>query len=145
MSRKDLIKIVHMGPKRLGMDEPTRRAWMEKHTGQRSAKDCTDAELSRLCDLLRAAGALDDGRPLGKAGTGGKGIDRPTRAQWIKLKVLCKQRGWPDGIDDHGFSTFVRRIAKVDNPRFLTRNGVRAVILGLENWIEHDRKKEQQA
>ena len=66
MSRRDWIKMVHMGPKRLGMDEATRRAWMEKHTGKRSSKDCTDAELSRLCDLLRAAGALDDGRPLGK-------------------------------------------------------------------------------
>ena len=61
----------------------------------------------------------------------------------MKLKVLCKKRGWPDGIDDPGFSTFVRRVAKVDNPRFLTKNGVRAVILGLERWIEHDRMKEQ--
>ena len=145
MSRRDWIAMVHMGPKRLGMDEATRRAWMEKHTGKRSSKDCTDAELSRLCDLLRAAGALDDDRPLGKADTGGKGLDRPTRAQWIKLKVLCEQRGWPRGIDDPSFSVFVRRIAKVDNPRFLTKNDVRAVILGLERWIEHDRKKEQQA
>lgn len=144
MSRRDWYAMVHMGCKRLGMDESIRRAWMEKHTGKRSSKDCTDAELSRLCDLLRAAGALDDGRPLGKAATGGKGADRPTRAQWIKLKGLCKKRGWSDGIDDPGFSTFVRRIAKVDNPRFLTKTSVRSVILGLEHWIEHDRKKEQQ-
>lgn len=143
MSRHDWYAMVHMGAKRLGMDEATRRAWMEKHTCKFSSKDCTDAELSRLCDLLRAAGALDDGRPLGKAGTGGKGNDRPTRAQWIKLKVLCKQRDWKAGIDEPAFATFVRRIAKVDNPRFLTKSGVRAVIVALENWIEHDRKREQ--
>lgn len=142
MSRNDLYAMVHMGAKRLGMDEDTRRSWMEKHTGKRSAKGCSDAELSRLCDLLRAASALDDGRPLGKADSGGKGADRPTRAQWIKLKTLCKKRGW-SGIDDPAFATFVRRIAKVDNPRFLTKTGVRAVILGLENWIEYDRKKEK--
>lgn len=144
MSRHDLNAMVHMGAKRMGMDEQTRRAWMEKHTGKRSCTDCTDAEMARLCDLLRAAGALDDGRPLGKADTGGKGFDRPTRAQWIKLKVLCEQRGWHGGIDDPAFAAFVRRIAKVDNPRFLTRTGVRAVIIGLEKWIEHDRKKEKQ-
>lgn len=143
MSRREWIKIVHLGAQRLGMDEPTRRSWMEKHTGKRSSTDCTDRELSRLCDLLRAAGALDDGRPLGKADSGGKGLDRPTRKQWIKLKVLCERRGWSDGFDDPMFATFVRRIAKVDNPRFLTRNGVRAVILGLERWIEHDRKKQE--
>jgi len=142
VSRRDWIKMVHLGAKRLAMDEPTRRAWMEKHTGKRSSTDCTDRELSRLCDLLRAAGALDDGRPLGKADTGGKGHDRPTRAQWIKLKVLCKQRGWKAGIDEPAFATLVRRVAKVDNPRFLTKSGVRAAILALENWIEHDRQKE---
>lgn len=145
MSRNDWFSIIHPGAKRLGMDEDTRRAWMEKHTGKRSSKDCTDAQLSRLCDLLRAAGALDDGRPLGKADTGGKGAGRPTRAQWIKLKVLCKQRGWPGGIDDPGFATFVRHVAKVDNPRFLTKTDARSVILGLERWIEFDRKKGEQA
>ena len=67
-------------------------------------------------------------------------MDRPTRAQWIKLRVLCEQRGWADGIDDPAFAGFVRRIAKVDNPLFLNKNGVRAVILGLERWIEHDRR-----
>ena len=73
MSRRDWYAMLHMGAKRLDMDEGTRRTWMEKHTGQRSAKDCTDAELSNLCDLLRVAGALDDGRPLGRADAGGKG------------------------------------------------------------------------
>lgn len=141
MSRRDWYAMLHMGAKRLDMDEGTRRTWMEKHTGKRSAKDCTDAELSSLCDLLRVAGALDDGRPLGRADAGGKGLDRPSRAQWFKLKALCKARGWEAGIDDPGFSTFVRRVAKVDNPRFLTKTGARSVILGLGRWIENDSKQ----
>lgn len=69
MSRQDWYAMIHLGTKRLGMDEPTRRAWMEKHTGKRSSKDCTDAELSRLCDLLRLQGALDDGKPLARVWT----------------------------------------------------------------------------
>lgn len=145
MSRRDWYAMLHLGCKRLGMDEPTRRDWMEKHTGKRSAKDCTDPELSRLVDLLRGSGALDDGKPLGRADSGGKGGDRPTRKQWKLAAVLCKRRGWREGVDDPGFAAFVRRVAKVDNPRFLTKTGIRAVIIGLENWIEHDHKKEQQA
>lgn len=143
MSRRDCYAMLHLGAKRLGWDEDVRRAWMEKHVSKRSASDCTDGELARLVDLMRGTGALDDGRPLGKADTGGKGYDRPTRQQWKLAAVLCKQRGWESGIDDTRFATFVRRIAKVDNPRFLTKTGFRAVILGLENWIEHDRKKGQ--
>lgn len=144
MSRREWYAMVHLGSKRLGMDEETRRAWMEKHTGKRSSKDCTDTDLSRLVDLLRAAGALDEGKPLGRVDRGGKGSgDRPSRAQWKKCAVLCNERGWSDGIDDAGFATFVRRVAKVDNPRFLTSNGMRSVIVGLEKWIEHDKLKEQ--
>lgn len=143
MSRRDLYAMLHLGAKRLGWDEDTRRAWMGKHSGKRSSKDCTDAELVRLADELRRLGALDDGRPLGKADRGGKGYDRPTRQQWKKAAVLCKERGWTDGIDDPAFAAFVAHVAKVDNPRFLTRTGLRNVILGLENWIEFDRKKGQ--
>lgn len=146
MSRRDWYAMIHLGTKRLDMDEDTRRAWMEKHTGKRSCTDCTDAELSRLCDLLRRAGALDDGKPLGRVDRGGQGEgDRPSRAQWKKCAVLCKARGWSKGIDDPGFATFVKRITKVDNPRFLTQTGIRNVIVGLERWIENDKRKEQQA
>lgn len=145
MSRHDRYAMLHLGAKRLGMDEGTRRDWMEKHTGKRSAKDCTDAELSRLCDLLRGAGALDDGKPLGRSDAGSDGLNQPTRAQLLKLKWLCKQRGWKGGIDDPGYAAFVRRIAKVDHPRFLTQHGARNVIIGLQNWIEHDKRKGVQA
>lgn len=141
MSRRDLYAMIHLGAKRMGWDEDVRRAWMEKHTGKRSSKDCDDTELARLADELRRLGALDDGRPLGKADRGGKGSDRPTRQQWKKAAVLCKRRGWAGGIDDPGFAAFVDRVAKVANPRFLTRTGMRNVLLGLENWVEHDARK----
>lgn len=55
--------------------------------------------------------------------------------------MLCKARGFKGGIDDPGFAAFVARCAKVDNPRFLTRTGLRNVIVGLEKWINHDKRK----
>ncbi|MDY0011309.1 MAG: DUF1018 domain-containing protein [Rhodocyclaceae bacterium] len=137
MSRRDLYAMIHLGAKRMGWDEDIRRAWMEKHTGKRSSTECTEPELARLADELRGLGALDDGRPLGKADRGGKGSDRPSRQQWKKAAVLCKQLGFTGGIDDPAFAAFVARVAKVDNPRFLTRTGLRNVLLGLENWIKN--------
>lgn len=118
---------------------------MEKHVGKRSSKDCTEAELEQLVYQLRKLGALDDGRPFGKADRGGKSGNRPTRAQWLKAKLLCTERGWLGGIDDPSFATFVEHVAKVSNPRFLTASSMRDVIVGLERWIEHDRMKGREA
>lgn len=60
-------------------------------------------------------------------------------SRW-RLEILLPALQWAKG----GFATFVRHVAKVDNPRFLTKTGARSVILGLERWIEFDRKKEMQ-
>ncbi|MCP5254035.1 MAG: regulatory protein GemA [Zoogloeaceae bacterium] len=145
MSRNDRYAQIHLGAARLGWDEETRRAWMEKLTGKRSSTECTYAELKCLCEDLRTLGALDDGRPIGKADQGGRTRGRPSREQWKKIAFLCKQRGWPGGIDDPGFAAFARRIAKVDNPRFLTADRIAKVIVGLERWIEHDQANDVSA
>ena len=143
MSRRDWYAMVHLGTKTAGMDEQTRRDWMAKHTGKRSCKECTDDELMRLCDELRVQGYLDSGKPMGRTDAGSDGPDQPTRAQMRLLVVLCKERGWK-GIDDPGFARFVRRVIKVDSPRFMTREGARKVIGGLKNWSKRDSQKEQQ-
>lgn len=63
--------------------------------------------------------------------------------EWKRCAALCKSLGWRKGINDPGFAAFVKRVAKVENPRFLTSTGIRNVIVGLERWIEHDKRKEQ--
>ena len=141
--RRNQLSMLHLGAKNMGWDEDTRRAWMDKLVGQRSGKDCTDAELDRLCTEMRRLGALDNGRPLGRADAGGRGEGRPSRAQLIALKTAAKKLGF-SGIDDPGLTTFVRKVAKVDSPRFLTARQISHVLVGLERWTQHNDKKESQ-
>lgn len=140
--RRNQLSMLHLGAKNMGWDEDTRRAWMEKLVGKRSGKDCNDMELDRLCTEMRRLGALDNGRPLGRADAGGRGEGRPSRAQLIALKTAAKKLGF-SGIDDPGLATFVRKVGKVDSPRFLTARTVSKVLVGLDSWNEWKQKKEQ--
>jgi len=141
MNRARLIALIHAGPRALGMDESTRRAWMETQVGKRSCKDCSEAELSRLVDALRAAGFQPG--PATRA-PGGSGPMRPSKGQWGLIAKLAKKKGYA-GLDDPGLLTLARKVAKVDALRFLDRHGARALITALERWVEWDKTHPEKA
>ncbi len=132
-TRKSLIAMIHIGKARLGLDEETYRGWLEKRTGKRSSAGMTFEELTRLVAELRAQGALSE--PASKV-IGGRGGNRPTEAQWNLARHLVREIGLIDGIDGRAFASFVKRIVKVENPRFLTREAMQKVLTGLEKWHE---------
>lgn len=140
MNKPRLIQLIKIGQKRMGWDDDVYRAWLEKHTGKRSSKDCSEGELSALADELRDLGALDQ---AGAATTppGGSGPDRPTQRQWRAALGLAKKCGLTGKPDDPAFITFCKKIAKVETPRFLTRDGISAVMVGLENWLAYKKKQ----
>lgn len=141
MNRAALIKLIKTGQRFMGWDDATYRAWLEKHTGKRSCADCSEADLSRIGDDLRANGfqPITAIKPKGGSGPG-----RPTERQWAYAWRLAKQKGFT-GLDDPGLATLCRRVAKVDNPRFLDSDGMRALILALDRWIAHGKAKQASA
>ena len=138
MNRAALNKMLHAGAKHLGWDEETRRAWMQKHTGQRSSKECSDGQLSLLVDLLRDLGALAPNPKAPLPATGNP--EQPTQQQWRYALDLSKKLGMSGAAHDPALITFCKRVCKVDNPRFLDRLGMKALIIGLQNWLESKRK-----
>jgi hypothetical protein len=134
MDRNRLIGMIHLAKKRMGWDEDTYRAWLEKSTGRASCKACSERELSLAADLLRDMKALDP--PPQVAIPGGSGPDRPTQAQWRLVINLAKKCGLSGALDDPGLATLCARSAKIDNPRFLDRHGIQALILALEGWAK---------
>ncbi|MFA6312339.1 MAG: regulatory protein GemA [Sterolibacterium sp.] len=141
MNKPRLIQLVKIGQKHMGWDDDTYRAWLEKYTGKRSAKDCSEMDLSMLADLLRDMGALDKHGYASPAIPGGSGPDRPTQAQWRTALGLSKKLGMSGAVNDPALKTFCQRVAKVDNPRFLNRDGMHALISGLTAW--HESRKKQ--
>ena len=105
------------------------RDWLEVGWGVRSSADLSLNQLRQAIGELERAGWLDG------LARGGDGEDRPTAKQWNFLAALSRNRGW-DGLEAPQLATFVKRIAKVDSPRFLTRQGMSKVINGLKKWAE---------
>lgn len=137
-SRKSLIAMIHIGKARLGMDEETYRAWLEKRTGKRSCASVPFDDMSRLVAELRALGALS--APPSKV-VGGRGANRPTEAQWNMARYLAREIGLDGGIEGQAFASFCKRITKVENPRFLTKDAMQKLLTGLEKWHEQRAKK----
>jgi phage gp16-like protein len=138
MNRARLYAMIHLAIKRLGWDDATYRAWLEKHTGRRSCSDCSDGQLSLAADLLRDLGALEQPAPLP---VGGSGPDRPTQAQLRAVKSAAKKCGLSGAFNDPGLLTLCRRVAKVDNIRFLDRHGVSVLINALDGWAASKAKR----
>lgn len=131
MNRNRLLGMIHLAVNRLGWDDATYRGFLVKHTGKSSCGNCTEQQLSLLADLLRDTGALERPTPLA---AGGSGPDRPTQAQLRTVVALAKKCGLSGAFNDPGLVTLCRRIAKVDNPRFLDKRGVSALINALDGW-----------
>lgn len=140
MNRPALIKMIHAGARRLGWDDATYRAWMKKHSTQSSCALCTDAELSLLVDLLHDLGALTPNPNAPLPATGNP--DRPTQRQWRYALDLCKRLGMSGAVHDPALVAFCQRSCKVENPRFLDREGMSNLIIGLERWHQSKARHE---
>jgi hypothetical protein len=141
--RNTLIGLVHLGFARLNCSDDEYRDLLEKMTGKRSCKDLTDTQLDKLVADFKENGVLEDRSQSSRKYQGGAGLDRPTPKQWAWLDTLAREAGF-EGLDDAGLATFVRRTAKVDSPRFLTRTTISNVITGLQRWIDQKSAKNNQ-
>lgn len=142
-NRKALYGAIHSGAYRLLQlntmlrkdADRTYRDWLQGKTGQRSCKNCTDAQLTSLKRFLIQKGALNQANPkTGKSHyLSGRGKNRPTQSQQKKLMALALDRNW-DGIECPQMQGFIKRTTGVENLRFLTRKQMSDVISGLEKW-----------
>jgi hypothetical protein len=123
--------MVHIAAQHLDLEHGSfeYRAWLEKLTGKTSCKDLTDKQLNDLVNQLRQLGYLENK-------TTGSAPDRPSQVQWRKMETLARQLGLGN-TETVQFATFVKRVTKLENPRFLTRKTISDVIVGLEKWLEY--------
>lgn len=138
-TRHKLMAQIHMAAASLGIEHGSEdyRAWLENLTGQRSCKDLSDTRMAALVAVFRQQGLLDKKRT-------GSGPDRPTLAQWRKMETLARKLGFGHAMTP-AFATWVKKVAKVESPRFLTRESISSVIVGLEKWLAYKRNKLEDA
>ncbi|MEO7691265.1 MAG: regulatory protein GemA [Sphingomonas sp.] len=107
--RRSLIGKVHVAKKALGLDDDLYRGVLFDVAGQRSAADCTDAQLIKLVKHFESRGFS------AKAKSGApKPADHPmagkARALWISLYHL----GAIDNPSEQAFEAFARRQMQVE-------------------------------
>ncbi|WP_417883058.1 regulatory protein GemA [Vibrio rumoiensis] len=139
INRRSYYGLIHKGVKallvdRMGhFDDDEYRNYLGITTGKTSCKDLSDDELRLLVRELKAQGYLQDS-PAFKKRLGGSSSRQPSNLQWAKLAAMAKEMGW-SGLNDAALDAFVKRTVKVERARWLTRDNIRQVIVGLERWL----------
>lgn len=134
--RHKLMAMVHIAAQHLGIEHGSAeyRAWLEKLAGKSSCKELTDKQLNDLVNQLKQQVCLE-------RKTTGSAPNRPTQIQWRKMEILARRLGFGNAMTPQ-FTAFVKRVTKLESPRFLTRKTISNVIIGLEKWLEYKKKRE---
>lgn len=130
--RKKLLAMAHMAPHQLGLSEDERRTVQREIGGSESCRHMSNASIRRLLWHYKRLGA--DIFVPGPCAEELKG--RPTRAQMREIERLAFAMGWEGGLDDPALRGFVKRTARVEHPKFMTRRQATHVITGLGKWLE---------
>jgi hypothetical protein len=124
--RKKLIRIIHTGKGKLGMNDEAYRAFLEGACGKRSCADMSERQLAAVLRAMRQNGFDYPPRRVKPEEKG-----QATMAQLEYIKGMWEKRA--RNKSEEALLAFVSRIAHVKALRFLTVYTAREVILALRD------------
>jgi Protein of unknown function (DUF1018) len=129
---RDQLAAIHVLAKQAGMDEDTRRDFMQRETGHRSARDMSIAAAGRVIEKLREVTGQGATLPRGAVAGLGTPLGGKLRALWIAGYNLALVRD----RSDRAMLAFVERQTGVSHTRFFTdpSQGT-AAVEGLKGWL----------
>ena len=136
-NRNNFMAMIHIAAAHLDIKSHSEeyRDWLESVSGARSCKDLADNQLAAVVATLKQKGLLLN-KPTGSA------PNRPTNAQWAKVEALARQLPLRGAKTPH-FAAWVKKVTKLESPRFLTKATMRDVIAGLERWVAYEKTKSE--
>jgi len=131
---REQLAAIHVLAKRAGMDEDTRRDFMERETGQRSAKDMSIAQAGRVIEKLKEIAQPSSDAAKAKGAVAG--LDTPFGRKLRALWIAGYNLGLVRDRSDRAMLAFVERQTGVSHTRFFTdpHQGTQAVE-GLKAWL----------
>jgi hypothetical protein len=125
--RQKLIQLIHIGRNNLALTDDAYRAMLRGVCGKDSCGAMTIPELDRALKAIKSAGfRVEKKMPLRD-----EEIGRATAAQLSYIKGMWELAA--RNKTEAALNAFIRRIARVDNIRFLEVGGAQAVILALRD------------
>lgn len=117
---------IHIGQSRLGMDDDTYRAFLQRLTGKTSSKDMTVGERARVLAEMTNLGAFKDKRrPLTRQ-------QRACLGKWYDLR----KRGVIKSKDKTSFNRYMKRHFGKNNLADLTDSETNKLYNMLEGWLQ---------
>jgi len=132
------IGAIHALAAKAGMDEDTRRDFLQRETGARSTKALSRSQAITVIDGLRK---LVDGGPAPAAKAKGAvaGLDTPVAKKMRALWIAAYDLGLVRDRTDKAMLSFLERQTKVSHTRFLSSPGeASSAIEALKKWIARD-------
>jgi len=133
--RKRLIQLIHVGRSKIGLADDDYRALLGGATGKSSSADMTVAELETVLQTMRKLGFVASGSGEEKGLTvrpENVGDASPRQIYYIKgLWALASKKK-----SEESLRAIIKRIAGVDDIRFVPRRSASAVILALRDIAE---------
>ena len=127
--RAKLIKTIQVGRRELRMDEPTYRAMLGRVGGAESLKDMPLSKMIGVLEHLNKSGFQLRSKSGDRTQATGS-FARKVRALWLFLHALEVVRD----PSERALNAYVKRIAKVDDLRWVRLNQEEAVIETLKKW-----------
>jgi Mu-like phage E16 protein len=117
---------IHIGKARLGMDDDTYRAFLQRLTGKSSSKDMTVGERARVLAEMTNLGAFKDARrPLTRQ-------QRACLGKWYELR----KRGIVHSKDKSSFNRYIKRYFGKNNLADLADEETNTLYNMLEGWLQ---------
>jgi len=135
MTARPALAKLAIARKELGLDEGAYRAVLERLTGHRSARDCSDGEIGRVLDEFKAKGWKPRAKVLSttrKPRPADHPATRKARALWISLAQLGVVRD----ASESALEAFARRQLGVERLQWADQARVYKLIEALKAMAE---------
>ena len=117
---------IHIGKARLGMDDDTYRAFLQRLTGKSSSKDMSTGQRARVLMEMTRLGAFKDARrPLTRQ-------QRACLGKWYELR----KRGIVHSKDKSSFNRYIKRHFGKNNLADLADGETNTLYNMLEGWLQ---------
>ena len=117
---------IHIGKARLGMDDDTYRAFLQRLTGKSSSKDMSTGQRARVLMEMTRLGAFKDARrPLPRQ-------QRACLGKWYDLR----KRGIVHSKDKSSFNRYIKRYFGKNNLADLADDETNKLYNMLEGWLQ---------
>lgn len=147
-ARNVMIAKIHLAKNQLGLDDDTYRSIIKQACGKESSAKCTDKQLIKVVEALKAKGWKDE-KPRekdNKTRKVRKAYEKPNKPSVSKIYALwgvLQRSGKVKSQDKTALDAFVKKYTDVDHVKWLDELQAQKIIEMLKQWIQRVEKQKE--